>query len=63
MYKDIITGLTNSANTKKNLLESSLFKYMLASVLAGFFYWHGNAYNDSISKRLFSTANPCRKIY
>ena len=37
MYKDIITGLTNSANTKKNLLEDSLFKYLLASVVAGFF--------------------------
>ena len=37
MYKDIISGLTNSANTKKNLLESSLFKYMVASILAGFF--------------------------
>ena len=29
MYKDIIMGLTNSANTKKNLLEDSLFKYMV----------------------------------
>ena len=37
MYKDIIIGLTNSANTKKNLLEGSLFKYMVASILAGFF--------------------------
>ena len=37
MYKDIISGLTNSANTKKNLLEGSLFKYMVASILAGFF--------------------------
>lgn len=41
MYKDIITGLTNSANTKKNLLESSLFKYMLTSILAGFFIGMG----------------------
>ena len=37
MYKDIIIGISNSANTKKNLLEKSLFKYMVASVLAGFF--------------------------
>ena len=37
MYKDIIGGLTNSANTKKNLLEDSLFKYLLAFVVAGFF--------------------------
>lgn len=49
MYKDIIIGLTNSANTKKNLLEGSLFKYMVASILAGFFYWNGDAHNDSIS--------------
>lgn len=41
MYKDIIGGLTNSANTKKNLLENSLFKYMVASVLAGFFIGMG----------------------
>lgn len=41
MYKDIIMGLTNSANTKKNLLEDSLFKYMVASVLAGFFIGMG----------------------
>ena len=41
MYKDIIDGLTNSANTKKNLLENSLFKYMVASVLAGFFIGMG----------------------
>ena len=37
MYKDIISGLTNPANTKKNLLEGSFFRYMMASVLAGFF--------------------------
>ena len=41
MYKDIIIGLTNSANTKKNLLEGSLFKYMVASILAGFFIGMG----------------------
>lgn len=41
MYKDIISGLTNSANTKKNLLEGSLFKYMVASILAGFFIGMG----------------------
>ena len=41
MYKDIIGGLINSANTKKNLLENSLFKYMVASVLAGFFIGMG----------------------
>ena len=41
MYKDIITGLTNSACTKKNLLDDSLFKYMVASVLAGFFIGMG----------------------
>ena len=41
MYKDIIGGLTNSANTKKNLLENSFFKYMVASVLAGFFIGMG----------------------
>ena len=41
MYKDIIGELTNSANTKKNLLENSLFKYMVASVFAGFFIGMG----------------------
>ena len=41
MYKDIISGLTNSANTKKNLLEGSFFRYMVASVLAGFFIGMG----------------------
>ena len=41
MYKDIITGLTNSACAKKNLLDDSLFKYMVASVLAGFFIGMG----------------------
>ena len=41
MYKDIITGLTNSACTKKNLLDDSLFMYMVASVLAGFFIGMG----------------------
>ncbi|NMW85721.1 formate/nitrite transporter family protein [Peptoniphilus sp. AGMB00490] len=37
MYKDIITGLINSASNKKNLLEASLFKYIISSMLAGFF--------------------------
>ncbi|MGF0095296.1 formate/nitrite transporter family protein [Peptoniphilus sp. SGI.035] len=41
MYKDIITGLTNSANTKKNLLEDSFFKYIVSSMLAGFFIGMG----------------------
>jgi len=53
MYKDIIGGLTNSANTKKNLLENSLFKYMVASVLAGFFIWNGNVNHDPICKCFF----------
>ena len=37
MYKDIITRLTKSANTKKELLDSSFSKYMVAAMMAGFY--------------------------
>ncbi|MET3617036.1 nitrite transporter NirC [Peptoniphilus olsenii] len=41
MYKEIIEKLTCASVTKKNLLEKSIFRYLVAAALAGFFIGMG----------------------